>query len=259
MRSNNAVALLPFNMFEFTLLAEVVAVEADLELGPFRLEGMSMHLYEAEVERAREILAAPPGETEMPPIEPGSKPLDQLNQVSQLEAALRHEQAALAQESTREALDRGKSLDPYWRPFFNVLLVHALERAGQLGIAYEVVAELPNYFSKRLETELDQRAAAAGMTAKDRLFPSPRPGAGIADAVSRRSVDTQHLDTLLNEIETSEGIRLDQRQMEQVRQALEEEPLDLAARSSRGGEAGDHEAIDRTQVLTVIRRLRLDR
>ncbi len=34
MRSNNALILLPYNAFEFTLFAEIIATEAGVKLGP---------------------------------------------------------------------------------------------------------------------------------------------------------------------------------------------------------------------------------
>src|SRR5207302_676113 len=56
MRSNNAVQLLPFNVFEFSLLAEVVACELGVPLGPLVYQAASMHVYDESLARAREII-----------------------------------------------------------------------------------------------------------------------------------------------------------------------------------------------------------
>ena len=46
MRSKNAATLLPFNLFEFSLLAEAVASECGLEMGPYSHYAASMHIHE---------------------------------------------------------------------------------------------------------------------------------------------------------------------------------------------------------------------
>lgn len=52
MRSNNAWHLLPYNIFEFTLLGEVIASEVNLELGTYHHFAVSMHLYSRNLEQA---------------------------------------------------------------------------------------------------------------------------------------------------------------------------------------------------------------
>ena len=56
MRSNNAWTLLPYNIFEFTLLAEIVACRVGVELGSYTHHCISLHLYESDFEAASEWL-----------------------------------------------------------------------------------------------------------------------------------------------------------------------------------------------------------
>ena len=55
MRANNAFGLLPYNLFEFSLLAEVVAAELALPLGPLIHNVISMHVYEPDFEAATSL------------------------------------------------------------------------------------------------------------------------------------------------------------------------------------------------------------
>jgi hypothetical protein len=266
MRSNNAVALLPFNIFEFTLLAEVVAAEAELDLGPFRVDAMSMHLYGEDEDRGRKILHSPGGsELQMPPIQVKSNPLQQLNLLAQREADLRHQQHTLAEESLEQALARGEGLDSYWRPFLDVLLACALGKVGRLDEAYEVADRLPDYFSHQVKLDLEARFKDAEPStgtepAATTLFPMPVSGEEVASAYRDGAMDTDRLHALLDEIERSEEIRLTHQQADEVARKLAEERVEVAARSPKGrGDAEDFKALDRAEVLEAIRGLGFDR
>jgi thymidylate synthase len=45
MRSNNALRLLPYNLFELSLIAEIMACELGVKPGPLHFQALSMHLY----------------------------------------------------------------------------------------------------------------------------------------------------------------------------------------------------------------------
>ena len=118
MRSNNALALLPLNIFEFSMLVEIVAVEAELELGEITWFVGSMHLFEADVEKARGILQTPlvPVAAMSPmPRQKARRPLLQLTEVGTLEAELRHDSRAIDHRSIGEWIDKFcDKLSPYW-------------------------------------------------------------------------------------------------------------------------------------------------
>jgi thymidylate synthase len=124
MRSNNAFTLLPFNLFEFSLLAEVVAVEAGLELGPITYFAGSMHLYDSDAQRASEFLStAATVPSTMEPMPTAVSPLSELTKLAHFEADLRHGSAALNARNVGDWLDRAaRELNPYWSQFAYVLV-----------------------------------------------------------------------------------------------------------------------------------------
>jgi thymidylate synthase len=132
MRSNNAFLLLPYNIFEFSLLAEVVAAELNVPLGSLTHYALSMHIYEHEVAKSREIIA---GYKRLPSIEhtpvPGvpadSNPLEQIRNLVILEADLRHASEGLTGSNIVEWVDKAEGkLDQFWKQFYYLLLLHVV-------------------------------------------------------------------------------------------------------------------------------------
>lgn len=138
MRSNNATTLLPFNIFEFSLLMETIAVEAGLELGQFHYFAGSMHVFEREVERAKGIVSAQPATiARMQPMPTNARPLEQITILAQLEAELRHESAAINVGTAQEWCDKFRDrLLPYWAQFGYLLLSSIAAKVDQrtLGV-----------------------------------------------------------------------------------------------------------------------------
>jgi thymidylate synthase len=58
MRSNDAMIGLPYDIFLFTMLQELMAVSLQLEVGPYHHFVGSMHIYESELDAARAIVGA---------------------------------------------------------------------------------------------------------------------------------------------------------------------------------------------------------
>ncbi len=126
MRSNNALALLPLNIVEFSMLVEIVAVEAGLELGEITWFVGSMHLFEDDITKAKRILDVPlVPVAAMPPMprEKDHRPLAQLTKLGILEAKMRHESKAIDHRSVDEWIDRFcGDLSPYWAQMGLLLL-----------------------------------------------------------------------------------------------------------------------------------------
>lgn len=136
MRSNNATTLLPYNIFEFSLLAELKVAELRstggldwLELGPMTYTAVSMHIYEEHLARASEIVAM--GETattyEVPPIPSSAgaygSPLEQVRRLVRLEPKLRQSARGLSEETFEAWREEAENeLDSYWRQYFYLLL-----------------------------------------------------------------------------------------------------------------------------------------
>jgi thymidylate synthase len=134
MRSNNAFTLLPYNVFEFSLLAEVVAQELGVSLGPLTHTALSMHLYAADYERADAVIGCADRNALAPiPVMPVSpSPLEEVRKLVVLEAELRHRSAAIGRGNIEEWIEKGeRTLSPYWRQYFYLLLVHVAVRNGE--------------------------------------------------------------------------------------------------------------------------------
>jgi thymidylate synthase len=70
MRSNDVIWGLPYDMFLFTFLQEMMAVELGVDVGRYHHFAASLHLYEKHRSRAVQILSGPAtenGEFAMPP------------------------------------------------------------------------------------------------------------------------------------------------------------------------------------------------
>ena len=159
MRSNNAFILLPYNIFEFALLAEVVAAEVEVPLVSLTHTAISMHLYERDVQSAKNVLEgfrqlAGNEPVTMPQVPSGSAPLDQIRRLVILEAELRHASEGLAGTNIEEWIEKGEDkLDSYWRQFYYLLLLYVIGRkAATSGVdrtmaleALESVIEDPWY------------------------------------------------------------------------------------------------------------------
>jgi thymidylate synthase len=159
MRSNNAFLLLPYNIFEFSLLGEMIAATLGVKLSLYVHTAGSMHVYNNERERAYEAIAnvSLPSEERarrvMPPMPGDPNPFEQGEDLARLEAQLRHEYAL---QPPKELRKRGEKLHEYWRVFYDVLLSHALYRAGQVCEAKDVAGSLPEYFRASVERTLCQ-------------------------------------------------------------------------------------------------------
>lgn len=188
MRSNNAVTLLPWNIFEFSLVAELVAAGAGVELGPLVYHGVSMHVYDNAVERAEQALAgyeeiAGQPRKPMAPMPQDPDPMEQARELGRLEATLRHELAQLRDETLDELLARGATLAPWWLELYRILLVHALVRVGRLNVAQQVVDRLASEYRRDMQAHMAHAYAQAGTAPPaPRLELAGAPAPGDEDA-----------------------------------------------------------------------------
>jgi len=142
MRANNAFRLLPINLFEFSMLAEIVAVEVGAPLGTFVQWAASMHLFDTDRTLAKTLLAAHVATSvSMPPM-----PVDafaQARRMAQWESSIRHCGTADTVLSTRSSAR--DDIHHYWASLLDVLVVHALRKKGYIEEAEEVGASVPSY------------------------------------------------------------------------------------------------------------------
>lgn len=135
MRSNNAYILLPYNIFEFSLLAEVVAVEVGVPLGPLTHHAMSMHVYSNDYAKAREVVdewlksSAVAAPIVIPRVPSQPAPLGQINKLAILETELRHGSAGLRGANVEHWIAKGaEQLHPFWSQHYFLLLLHVAQK-----------------------------------------------------------------------------------------------------------------------------------
>jgi thymidylate synthase len=175
MRSNNAFRLLPYNLFEFSLLGEVVAAELRLPLGVLSYTAMSMHVFADNYEQAREIVedASPRAELDIPPIPFDPSPVEQVKELVRLEAEARHAAAGFSDDNFEEWLDRGEDkLNAYWRQLFYLLLLHMAERRGLQSAVDRLDAAIASpwrdYLPKGTFAAKGKKAASVGLLGEAR-------------------------------------------------------------------------------------------
>jgi hypothetical protein len=161
MRSNNAFLLMPYNVFEFTLLQEMIAVSVGVNVGSYSHFALSMHVYaEQKAIAQRAVVAFEEGDGRtccaMPSMPALPDPFEQVRTLSALEAELRHDYA-LAEPS--EILDRGKPLNDYWRSFYHMLIFHAAVRARCFDLAHYCLDRVPGYFRQLMNRHLPPQMA----------------------------------------------------------------------------------------------------
>jgi len=117
MRSNDAVWGLPYDVFLFTFLQEVMALELGVDLGSYHHFAASLHLYERHIGLAQRALAAPPPNraAPMPPI----VQLEDLSKFLTIERAIRE----------GATVPTASGLAQYWRDLVKVLKLYRLSKA----------------------------------------------------------------------------------------------------------------------------------
>jgi hypothetical protein len=132
MRANDAMRLLPYNLFEFSMLAELVARLTRLEAGTYRHLAVSMHLRgDGDLKLASEFCAgpAPCGTVDM-----GRMPdltWDTVTALASLGNALSDflSEPELFEDRAQEILTRSQSLaGPYWRDVIAAAAARGLAR-----------------------------------------------------------------------------------------------------------------------------------
>lgn len=154
MRANNAYSLFAYNFFEFSLLAEIIAKELGVELGPLTHSAVSMHIYEEEIDRARAIVGASPTVADFQPVELAPEPLAGVRSLIELEPLARTLGDGDASRLSHVMAQANQSLTNVWRDMFQVLAMHGLlasKRAQEAKSLIENMGEpWRRYFSMPL-------------------------------------------------------------------------------------------------------------
>jgi len=129
MRSNDAVLGLPYDVFLFTMLQEMMACELHLELGAYHHFAGSLHIYESDFELADAVASAEPQIHES---------MDKMSNVDGAKYLLSCERAS--REGTQLS-DNSCDLDSYWMKFASVLEHRNRARRGFFGRMDEVIVD----------------------------------------------------------------------------------------------------------------------
>ena len=165
MRSNNALRLLNVNIFEFSLIGEIVARELDIEYAQYTHYSVSMHVFEDDFDTINKWLKHPKEEiysqykkTIMPPMPKSESALEKVQQLAKLEARLRNENVLKKPENIFAHLKiASKELESeYWYEFYKVLVIGALIHAEEFQKAEIVAKDLKTYFKNPVISHLSK-------------------------------------------------------------------------------------------------------
>lgn len=200
MRSNNAATLLPFNLFELSLLSEVVAVEAGLIPGQLSYTAGSMHLFDRDRDRLLTKLpsAGPCSSQPMGVMPSEPRPLEQIKALALFEAELRHGSSGIDGRNVGEWITRAKNaLHPYWQQLAYMLLASVVERVPERSALERVKDMLLPEWSALVAWRTAQHRAEVAPPLGD-LF--ARPGATAEAAGNVVPITRTRLASRFNEI-----------------------------------------------------------
>jgi thymidylate synthase len=141
MRANNAYSLFAYNFFEFSLLAEIIASELGIELGPLTHTAISMHVYKEEMDSAKAVVQVARNNVSSEEISVPQNALAGLRKFIELEPLVRTLPYGLNRLSSVVS-QADKSLSGLWHDMFRVLVVHALVVSKNLGDARTLSEEI---------------------------------------------------------------------------------------------------------------------
>lgn len=135
-RSENALTLLPVNIFEFTLLQELIASELNVGLGPYVHTVTSLHYYLDDEQRLEKVVEAHTGcAFPMDPMPAYST--NQVDLIREYEKKWRLDPGSIGQD------DAGEQLSEYWQGLANVIAYTIARKTGQWDIAMQLAKTSP--------------------------------------------------------------------------------------------------------------------
>jgi hypothetical protein len=133
MRANDALRLLPYNVFEFSMLTELTARLTGLQAGTYRHMAVSMHLRgEHDIELASALCAAPAAHS---PADMGAMPEATWDTVAALARLGSELPAALSSQppdpgTVLRIVTHAESLGPYWQDLIAAAAARGLAQPG---------------------------------------------------------------------------------------------------------------------------------
>lgn len=205
MRSNNLYILLPYNMFEFSLLTEVIATELGLPLGSLSYSAISMHVFSDNYEQGREVVreGLQYARLPMPPMPTSPSPIAQIKALVKLEADARHAAAGFTADNFNYWLSRADSgeyaLAPYWRQLYYLLLLHMAHLANLQPALDSLSQVVEDPWKSYLPSDafIAKTPSGVGQPVSPTQFALQMDGVGTQENVEIRRI--QALETLCTE------------------------------------------------------------
>jgi thymidylate synthase len=122
MRSNDVVWGLPYDVFLFTMLQEMLALELNLRLGCYLHVAGSLHIYDRHLTMARRVLEESPG---------AFRAMDAMDKPPDLAGFLDAERAIRLRQGP-------PALSPYWARLADVLTSHAQKQSGRRELVHSL-------------------------------------------------------------------------------------------------------------------------
>jgi thymidylate synthase len=173
MRANNAIRLLPYNIFEFTMLLEYTASLTGMSLGRYIHSSTSMHVYSSDVPTARILLdcgkSSPPPMATMPKVHSTTR-----DEIVAAERRLRAACLSSAREVQSEITRLKGELDAYW---LDVLFSAAVVLLSKFDA--ECLEEVVPYLQRHLPTQVltDRALSECGVFSRSMTVKSIHPSA----------------------------------------------------------------------------------
>jgi thymidylate synthase len=146
MRSNDIILGLPYDIFVFTMLQEMMAIELGIELGTYHHIVGSLHAYAEDEELCRKLTSSPiTNPVAMPP----------MRDIASVQPFLAYEARIRQGAPLPPCVD----LDPYWMDLLRVLSWHSEKRRGQAPFSILGAPEAPLY--RQMLTTAPTRVMAA--------------------------------------------------------------------------------------------------
>lgn len=126
MRSQSALMVFPYDVFALTMIQEVAAVMAGLQLGKYIHICNSAHIYADEIQLAKAVATEEDrGGREMSPLT-----VDAMHDIPHAIHAERHIREQLTRDNNREFPDEMFQVGEYWRTLLQELVAHWKARRG---------------------------------------------------------------------------------------------------------------------------------
>ncbi len=162
MRANNALTVLPYDVFQFSMLGELVAAQLSVDSGTYFHLAASMHIYADDRGLARSVAdERVRTEASAMPAMPRGNALAQANEFAAAEARIR----ALAMADRSDALvgaeiaESVEELGEYWAALARVVLIWAILKTAKTPNGVEVVDTLCSKLPSPLDVLAHERVA----------------------------------------------------------------------------------------------------